>query len=52
MIRKLKDDNKKLKNEVDALKDRLLRITAEYENFRKRTLRKKKEFIQMLVQMY
>ncbi|WP_461205578.1 nucleotide exchange factor GrpE [Clostridium sp. DL1XJH146] len=34
--------NKKLSNELDALKDRLLRITAEYENYRKRTDKEKK----------
>ena len=36
MIRKLKDENKKLSNELEALKDRLLRLTAEYDNYRKR----------------
>ena len=36
-IRKLKDENKKLSNELDALKDRLVRLTAEYDNYRKRT---------------
>lgn len=41
MLRKNKDEVKKLTNEVDALKDRLLRITAEYENFRKRTAKEK-----------
>lgn len=41
MIRKLKDENKKLSNELDALKDRLLRLTAEYENYRKRTAKEK-----------
>lgn len=40
-IRKLKDENKKLNNEVDALKERLLRLTAEYENYRKRTAKEK-----------
>ena len=35
MIRKLKDENKKLSNELDALKDRLLRLTAEYDNYSK-----------------
>ena len=37
MIRKIKDENKKLSNELDALKERLLRLTAEYDNYRKRT---------------
>lgn len=41
MIRKLKDENKKLSNELDALKDRLLRLTAEYDNYRKRTVKEK-----------
>ena len=40
-IRKLKDENKKLSNELDALKDRLVRITAEYDNYRKRTAKEK-----------
>ena len=40
-IRKLKDENKKLSNELDALKDRLLRLTAEYDNYRKRTAKEK-----------
>lgn len=39
--RKLKDENKRLQNEVDALKDRLLRLSAEYDNFRKRTAKEK-----------
>lgn len=40
-MKKLKEDNKKLSNEVEALKDRLLRISAEYENYRKRTIKEK-----------
>lgn len=40
-IRKLKDENKKLSNELDALKDRLVRLTAEYDNYRKRTAKEK-----------
>lgn len=40
-IRNLKNDNKKLENEVEALKDRLLRLSAEYENYRKRTTKEK-----------
>ncbi|ATD54691.1 nucleotide exchange factor GrpE [Clostridium chauvoei] len=39
--KKLKEENKKLSNEVEALKDRLLRMSAEYENFRKRTAKEK-----------
>ena len=38
---KLKDENKKLQNELEAVKDRLLRTNAEYENFRKRTAKEK-----------
>lgn len=41
VIRNLKDENKKLSNELDALKDRLLRLTAEYDNYRKRTAKEK-----------
>lgn len=44
--------NKKLQNELDTLKDRLLRINAEYENYRKRTDKEKEEFTVMHVQMY
>lgn len=40
-MRKLKDENKKLNNELEALKDRLLRVSAEYENYRKRTTKEK-----------
>jgi molecular chaperone GrpE len=39
--RKLNDENVKLQNEIEAVKDRLLRLTAEYENFRKRTAKEK-----------
>ena len=35
------EENDKLSKEVEAFKDRLLRITAEYENFRKRTAKEK-----------
>ena len=41
IMRKLKDENKRLTNEVEALKDRLLRLTAEYDNYRKRTSKEK-----------
>ncbi|GFZ30920.1 protein GrpE [Clostridium zeae] len=40
-ITKLKNENSKLNNELDALKERLLRLNAEYENFRKRTSKEK-----------
>ncbi|MCY6959708.1 nucleotide exchange factor GrpE [Clostridium brassicae] len=39
----LKEENKKLENELDTLKERLLRVNAEYENFRNRTEKEKKE---------
>ncbi|MFL0251193.1 nucleotide exchange factor GrpE [Clostridium neuense] len=38
---KLKDENEKLSNELGTIKDRLLRLTAEYENYRKRTAKEK-----------
>lgn len=41
MFKKNKEEIKKLNNELDSLKDRLLRITAEYDNFRKRTAKEK-----------
>ncbi|MGG7057061.1 nucleotide exchange factor GrpE [Clostridium nigeriense] len=41
IMRKLKDENKKLNNELEALKERLLRLTAEYDNYRKRTAKEK-----------
>lgn len=40
-IRNLKDENKKLSNQLKALEDRLLRVSAEYENHRKRTIKEK-----------
>jgi len=40
-VESLKEENGLLSNEIEALKDRLLRITAEYENFRKRTFKEK-----------
>lgn len=38
---KLLEENTKLNNEVEALKDRLVRLQAEYENYRKRTQKEK-----------
>jgi molecular chaperone GrpE len=38
---KLIDENKKLENELNAAKDRLVRMSAEYDNFRKRTAKEK-----------
>jgi molecular chaperone GrpE len=37
----LKEDNKKLQVELEVLKERLLRTSSEYENFRKRTIKEK-----------
>lgn len=39
--RNLGDENKKLDNELESLKERLVRTSAEYENFRKRTAKEK-----------
>ena len=41
MTKKLKEENKKMQEELDLTKDRLLRLTAEYENYRKRTTKEK-----------
>jgi molecular chaperone GrpE len=40
-MKKLLEENQKLENEAIANKDRLLRTMAEYENFRKRTVKEK-----------
>lgn len=37
----LKSENKKAINELNAIKDRLARVMAEYDNFRKRTVKEK-----------
>lgn len=39
----LKKENEELKSEIDSLKDKMLRISAEYDNYRKRTIREKSE---------
>lgn len=39
--KKLQDENTKLNNEIEALKEKILRITAEYDNYRKRTNKEK-----------
>lgn len=39
--RKLNDENSKLQNELGTMKDRLMRSSAEYENYRKRTIKEK-----------
>lgn len=41
MLKKNKEEIKKLNSELETLKDRLLRVTAEYENYRKRTTKEK-----------
>ena len=41
MTKKLKEENKKMQEELDLTKDRLLRLTAEYDNYRKRTTKEK-----------
>ncbi|WP_459480388.1 nucleotide exchange factor GrpE [Clostridium saccharoperbutylacetonicum] len=38
---KLEEENKKLQEELDSTKDRLLRLIAEYDNYRKRTVKEK-----------
>lgn len=38
---KLKDENTKLKNELETVKERLVRTAAEYENYRNRTAKEK-----------
>lgn len=38
---KLEEENKKLQDEIDMFKDKLLRTAAEYENFRRRTAKEK-----------
>lgn len=40
-LMKFKDKNKRLTNENEALRERLLRVSAEYENYRKRTAKEK-----------
>ena len=39
----LKKENEGLKLEIDSLKDKILRISAEYDNYRKRSTREKSE---------
>ena len=41
IIKNLKEENEKLKEELDAAKDKILRLTAEYDNYRKRTVKEK-----------
>lgn len=39
--KKLEDERNKLENEMNAYKDKLLRLNAEYDNYRKRTAKEK-----------
>lgn len=39
--KKMSDENRKLSNELETYKERLIRTNAEYENFRKRTVKEK-----------
>ena len=41
IVKKQKEENNKLQEELDMIKDRLLRLTAEYDNYRKRTTKEK-----------
>lgn len=41
VISELTNSNKKLENEFETVKDRLARVTAEYDNYRKRTAKEK-----------
>ncbi|EJO5347211.1 nucleotide exchange factor GrpE [Clostridium botulinum] len=43
MRNKLKKENKKIENQMEELKERLVRTVAEYDNFRKRTAKEKEE---------
>ena len=41
IVKQQKEENKKLQEELDMIKDRILRLTAEYDNYRKRTAKEK-----------
>ena len=41
LTKKMKEENEKLKEELDSTKDSLLRLRAEYDNYRKRTTKEK-----------
>ncbi|MGO5072624.1 nucleotide exchange factor GrpE [Clostridium sporogenes] len=43
MKSKLKEENKKLENQMEEIKERLVRTVAEYDNFRKRTTKEKED---------
>ncbi|WP_157450849.1 nucleotide exchange factor GrpE [Clostridium sp. ATCC 25772] len=42
-VKKIKEENEKLKKEVEELKEKQLRISAEYDNYRKRTIKEKQD---------
>jgi molecular chaperone GrpE len=44
-LEKLKEENEKLKAEIQELNDKYIRLMAEFDNFRKRTLNEKAEMI-------
>lgn len=41
LLENQEEESKKLREELDSTKDRLLRLTAEYDNYRKRTTKEK-----------
>lgn len=41
LINNLTNENIKLNNQLEVLKDKFIRLTAEYENYRKRTIKEK-----------
>ena len=41
LINDLTNENIKLNNQLEVLKDKFIRLTAEYENYRKRTIKEK-----------
>ena len=43
LINDLTNENIKLNNQLEVLKDKFIRLTAEYENYRKRTIKEKQE---------
>ncbi len=45
----IKKQNKKLQEELDTTKDTLLRLRAEYDNYRRRSIKEKKEYTAMLM---
>ena len=44
-IEKLKEENEKLKKEIEEINDKYIRLMAEFDNFRKRTISEKAELI-------